>query len=87
METEDADCESAGRVVRIGELHVVNRPARDGDHLSIDLTGTRHGEPIEGLTATDFLYELGSGSVIAELDQDNPRSRLMQPEQHGEGSP
>ena len=51
------------------ELNTVQRPARDGDHLSIDINGTRHGEPIEGLSATDFLYELGSGSVIPELDQ------------------
>jgi trigger factor len=52
-----------------GELNPVNRPARDGDHLSIDLTGTRHGQPVEGLTATDFLYELGSGLVVPELDK------------------
>src|SRR3954452_4191957 len=51
------------------ELNTVQRPARDGDHLTIDLNGTRHGEPVEGLSATGFLYELGSGSVIPELDQ------------------
>jgi trigger factor len=50
------------------ELNAVSRPARDGDHVSIDLNGTRHGEPVEGLSASDYLYELGSGSVVPELD-------------------
>jgi len=53
---------------QFGELNPVSRPARDGDHLSIDLHGYRHDEAIEGLSADDFLYELGSGSVIPELD-------------------
>ena len=53
---------------QFGELKPVSRPARDGDHLSIDLHGYRHDEAIEGLSADDFLYELGSGSVIPELD-------------------
>jgi trigger factor len=53
---------------QFGELKPVSRPARDGDHLSIDLHGYRHDEAIEGLSADDFLYELGSGSVLPELD-------------------
>jgi trigger factor len=53
---------------QFGELRPVSRPARDGDHLSIDLHGYRHDEAIEGLSADDFLYELGSGSVLPELD-------------------
>src|SRR5207244_3331383 len=54
---------------QFGELQTIARPARDGDHLSIDLSGYRHSEQIEGLTADDFLYELGSGSVVPELDE------------------
>src|SRR6266508_2904855 len=53
---------------QFGELQTVSRPARDGDHILIDLSGYRHSEQIEGLTADDFLYELGSGSVVPELD-------------------
>ncbi|MBV8561053.1 MAG: trigger factor [Acidimicrobiia bacterium] len=55
---------------QFGELQTVSRPARDGDHVLIDLSGYRHSEQIEGLTADDFLYELGSGSVVAELDDE-----------------
>jgi trigger factor len=52
------------------ELDVVDRPAQDGDHVTIDLTGSKEkgGDPLEGLTATDFLYEIGSGTVLPELD-------------------
>ena len=51
-----------------GELKSVDRPARDGDHLTIDLKGSRDGEEVTGLTTDDFLYELGSGTVLPELD-------------------
>ena len=49
---------------QFGELQTVGRPARDGDHVSIDIKGYRHSETIQGLTADDFLYEVGSGSVL-----------------------
>jgi trigger factor len=52
-----------------GELTEVDRPARNGDHLTIDLQGSRDGEPVAGLTTDDFLYELGTGTVLAELDE------------------
>lgn len=53
---------------QFGELVVVDRPAADHDHASIDIAGSRHGEAIEGLNATDYLYEVGSGGVGPELD-------------------
>lgn len=52
-----------------GELKSVSRPARDRDHLTIDLKGSRDGEGVAGLTTDDFLYELGSGTVLPELDE------------------
>jgi trigger factor len=71
---EVTDDEVAGQLDRLreqfGELQTVSRPARDGDHVLIDLSGYRHSEQIEGLTADDFLYELGSGSVVPELDDE-----------------
>lgn len=51
-----------------GELKQVSRPASDGDHVTIDLKGYRHDELVEGLNAEDFMYEVGSGSVLAQLD-------------------
>ena len=51
-----------------GELRSVDRPARDGDHASIDIQGSVSGEPVPGLTADDYLYEVGSAGVVPELD-------------------
>ncbi|MBA3653335.1 MAG: trigger factor [Actinobacteria bacterium] len=53
-----------------GELKAVNRPAKDGDHVTIDLTGYRHDQPVEGLNAEDFMYEVGTGSVLPQLDDE-----------------
>jgi trigger factor len=66
---EDVDRQLDRLREQFGELQTVSRPGRDGDHVLIDLKGYRHSEQIEGLTADDFLYELGSGSVVAELDE------------------
>jgi trigger factor len=70
------DDEVDGQIERLraqhGELNPVQRPAKDGDHVTVDLKGYRHDEPIEGLNADDFMYEVGSGSVLPQLD-DNLR--------------
>lgn len=52
-----------------GELVPVTRPAIDGDHLTIDLKASRGGEPDKDIETDDFLYELGTGTVVAELDE------------------
>ncbi|MGC8462814.1 MAG: trigger factor [Acidimicrobiales bacterium] len=76
-----------------GELVEVDRPAVDGDRVTLDIEGRRHpvagaaGEgddedeapgdeatgdaeagPDADLVAEDFLYEVGSGGIVAELD-------------------
>ena len=66
---EDIDAQVDRLRGNFGELTVVDRPARDGDFLTIDVHGDRAGEPVSGLTTDDFLYELGSGTVLAELDE------------------
>ena len=52
-----------------GTLEVVERPAEDGDRVTIDIEGSHDGEPVEGLTATDYLYEVGTGAVVDEIDE------------------
>ncbi len=56
-----------------GELVEVARPARDGDQVTIDIHGTPVGGAGSGddsdLDAEDYLYEVGSGSVVPELDE------------------
>ncbi len=58
-----------------GELIDVKRPARDGDQVTVDIHGTRSGPGVsddpkadDDLSAEDFLYEVGSGGVVPELD-------------------
>jgi trigger factor len=71
---EPTDEEVAAQLDRLrdqyGELVPVARPARDGDHLTIDMKGYVHSETVPGLTADDFVYELGSGTVVPELDRE-----------------
>ena len=52
-----------------GQLVEVSRPARDGDQVTIDIHGTRAtpGDDSD-LDAEDYLYEVGSGRVVPELD-------------------
>jgi trigger factor len=54
-----------------GELVAVERPIQSGDHVTIDLRITRPGEtdPDKGTTNEDLLYEVGSGSYGAQLDE------------------
>jgi trigger factor len=54
---------------QFGELQDVERPAAEGDHVTIDVAGSVAGEPLEGLSVDDYLYEVGSGAVVPELDE------------------
>jgi trigger factor len=49
-------------------LSTVDRAARPDDIVTIDITGSRDGEAVEGLTADEYQYRVGSGSVVPELD-------------------
>ncbi len=51
------------------ELEVVDRPAVDDDVVTIDINGTQDGEPIEGLTADDYGYQVGSATIVPEFDE------------------
>ena len=51
-----------------GELSAVARPARDHDHVTIDLHGA--GARGDDLDVEDYLYEVGSGSDIPALDDE-----------------
>ncbi|MGH9278274.1 MAG: trigger factor, partial [Acidimicrobiales bacterium] len=56
---EDVDRQLDRLREQFGELQTVSRPARDGDHVSIDRKLTVHGETV--LAADDELYEVGAG--------------------------
>ena len=50
-------------------LEVVDRPAQDGDTVTIDIAGTLDGEAQPGLTADDYSYTVGSGAITPEVDE------------------
>ncbi|MCY3925581.1 MAG: trigger factor [bacterium] len=54
---------------QFSELETVGRPAIDTDHVTINVTGTQNGVEVEGLTVSDFTYEVGSGAVVPEMDE------------------
>ena len=58
------------------ELTSVSRPAQTGDHVFVDVKGEREGETIAGLTTDDYLYEVGSGIVVPELDEHLPGAKV-----------
>jgi trigger factor len=53
---------------RFAELETIGREARRGDFVLIDLKGYRHDELVEGASAPDYLYELGSGNGPPKLE-------------------
>ncbi|MCX6401707.1 MAG: trigger factor [Propionibacteriales bacterium] len=53
---------------RFATLIDVERPAKDGDFVVIDLVATQDGEVVEGAEITGFSYKVGNGGMIDGLD-------------------
>lgn len=51
------------------QLDDVERDARPGDAVVIDIHGHSGGEPVEGAEAIDLTYDVGSGSLVDGLDE------------------
>ena len=54
---------------RFASLKGVQRPVEDGDHVSIDLSASVDGEPVEDAQASGLSYPVGSESLLDGLDQ------------------
>src|SRR6185369_8338334 len=59
----------AGLRERFASLRGVERPAEAGDYVSIDLSASVDGKPVEDAQASGISYEVGSGSVLDGLDE------------------
>jgi trigger factor len=55
---------------RFAELEPAARPLRRGDFALIDIKGYQHNEIVEGASAPDLLYEVGSGTGPPKLDSE-----------------
>lgn len=53
---------------RSAELTGSDDPLVDENFALVDIKGSRDGEAIDPLSASDFLYEVGSGMLVPELD-------------------
>jgi trigger factor len=60
---------------RFADLVDSDDPLIDDAYATIDITGSMDGETIEGLTASDFSYRVGSAIVVPELDEQLRGSR------------
>lgn len=57
-----------GLRARFASLTTVERAAAAGDFVTLDLSASRDGTPIEDATATGLSYEVGSGTLLDGLD-------------------
>ncbi|NYH79707.1 trigger factor [Actinopolyspora biskrensis] len=53
---------------RFGTLVGVDRPAANGDYVSIDLSATVDGQQVEDAQTSGLSYEVGSGELIDGID-------------------
>lgn len=70
-EVTDDDVEEQLERMReqFGQVEEVDRPAQEGDFVSLDLSATADGEELEEATATELLYRIGSGGLVEGADE------------------
>jgi trigger factor len=54
---------------RFGSRETVQRPAAEGDVVTIDLVASKNGEALADATANDVDYTIGSGQMLDGLDE------------------
>jgi trigger factor len=71
VKVTDADIDEQVQALRIrfGTLTTVEKVVASGDFVTIDLAATKDGQPLDGGTANDLSYEVGSASMIDGLDE------------------
>jgi trigger factor len=65
---EDVDDQVEALRERFGTLSDVERPAADGDFVTIDLAATQDGQPVEGAEVSGMSYRVGRGGMLEGLD-------------------
>ncbi len=64
---DEVETELENLRTRFGTLVTVDRPAKTGDFLTLDLNATIGGQDVD--TASNVSYELGSGELIEGIDE------------------
>lgn len=66
---EDIETQTVRMLEQFATVEEVDRPAEEGDFVSVDVEADSEDGPVEEATATDLLYEVGSGLFIEGLDE------------------
>jgi len=71
VKVTDADIDEQVQALRtrFGTLTTVEKVVASGDFVTIDLVATKDGVALDGGTANDLSYEVGSASMIDGLDE------------------
>ena len=71
VKVSDADINEQVQALRtrFGTLTTVEKVVATGDFVTIDLVATKDGQDLDGGTANDLSYEVGSASMIDGLDE------------------
>ncbi len=65
---EDVEQQTRRMLEQFATVEEVDRPAAEGDFVSLDLEASVDGEPIADAKAEDILYEVGSALLIEGID-------------------
>ncbi|MFI9380279.1 trigger factor [Kutzneria sp. NPDC052558] len=65
---EDVDKQLDELRARFGTLTGVDRPAENGDFVTVDLSATVDGDEVEEARTTGLSYEIGSGQLVEGID-------------------
>ena len=71
VKVSDADIDEQVQALRtrFGTLTTVEKVVATGDFVTIDLVATKDGQDLDGGTANDLSYEVGSASMVDGLDE------------------
>ncbi len=71
LKVSDKDVEDAIDQMRqqFSDLVPVDRASAEGDRVKMNLVTTHEGEEIAGMTTDDYVYEVGSGGMLPEVDE------------------
>ncbi len=66
---EDVEAQVQNLRERFATLTEVERPAADGDFVTLDLKASTDGEVVEGADVSGMSYQVGSGGTLEGLDE------------------
>jgi trigger factor len=71
LEVDDAAVDKTIQILRKQRTRLVpvERPARDGDRVTVDFQGTIEGQPFAGGSAENFGFALGEGRMLPAFDE------------------